>query len=265
VQSQQHACRGDHLQSQQHACRGDVHGQKHAFRGDHKQSQQQACRGDVQPQTVRKPKPPGPGPSIPSKKYGELNCWSCQHFKKSPNEIFCNSCAIIQPPRRDTDYFTLFGLPQTFDINPTHLDKSFLRLQRQLHPDLFTQKSSKEQTISTSYSSMLNAAYQTLKAPISRLLYLLSLCGVDTDTVYRSETDRDLLLEMMEKRERLEVASVDELKQMNAENTEEMDKLFRTVAHLMEARDLDAAVRTTSRLLYHEKLRTELHELLPAE
>ena len=76
------------------------------------------------------------------------------------------------------NYFSLFDLPRRLAIDTAELERSFYRLSRKLHPDLYARKSAEEQAWSLQQSSLLNDAYRTLKDPIARTEYLLEIEGV---------------------------------------------------------------------------------------
>ena len=66
-------------------------------------------------------------------------CWRCGAKNKNPN--FCEKCGVIQPARKDANYFDVLGFPVDFNINVKVLTKRFHELQAILHPDKFAQKS----------------------------------------------------------------------------------------------------------------------------
>ena len=75
-------------------------------------------------------------------------------------------------------YFAIFSLPLHLVIDTAALEKSFYALSRKLHPDRFAAKPAAEQEAALAASSELNDAYRTLKDPIARTEYLLTLEGV---------------------------------------------------------------------------------------
>lgn len=85
------------------------------------------------------------------------------------------------------DYFTVFDLPRKLHIDLTQLERSFYRLSRKYHPDVFATKSAVEQQWSLDQTSLLNDAYRTLKNPITRTEYLLRLEGVILEAGQRNE------------------------------------------------------------------------------
>jgi molecular chaperone HscB len=87
------------------------------------------------------------------------------------------------------DYFTLFSLPPHLNLDLAVLEKSFYAQSRKLHPDRFAAKPAAEQEASLAASSELNDAYRTLRSPIARTEYLLSLEGIQLEEQSRAATD----------------------------------------------------------------------------
>jgi molecular chaperone HscB len=104
-------------------------------------------------------------------------CWSCGALILDAKP-FCDACGKVQPPSLDADYFAAFGLPRKLYIDLSALERSFYRLSRKLHPDLYAQASADEQQWSLDQTSLLNDAYRTLKNPVARTEYLLKLEGI---------------------------------------------------------------------------------------
>ena len=88
-----------------------------------------------------------------------------------------------------TDYFSLFSLPQHLHLDLAALEKTFYAQSRRLHPDRFAAKPAAEQQAALAASSQLNDAYRTLRDPILRTEYLLSLQGIQLEEQSRAATD----------------------------------------------------------------------------
>jgi molecular chaperone HscB len=88
-----------------------------------------------------------------------------------------------------SNYFTQFSLPRHLNIDTAALEKSFYAQSRKLHPDRFASRPAAEQEAALSASSRLNDAYRTLRDPIARTEYLLSLEGVQLEEQSRAATD----------------------------------------------------------------------------
>jgi molecular chaperone HscB len=101
------------------------------------------------------------------------------------------------------NYFELFGLPITFDLDVADLTARYRDLQRRFHPDRFASASEPERRLSLQLTAQVNAAFQTLKDPVARARYLLGLQGVDTGEDTDTAMDTAFLMEQMELRESL--------------------------------------------------------------
>lgn len=105
-----------------------------------------------------------------------------------------------------SDHFSLFGLDKTFAVDTEALQKSYRELQQALHPDRYASASAAERRWSVQAASLVNDAYTTLRSPLPRAVYLLSLSGVDIDEETDTRMDPMFLMEQMELRESLEAA-----------------------------------------------------------
>lgn len=100
-------------------------------------------------------------------------CWSCkEEVGAGP---FCGHCVKIQPVQGLNTYFTLFEIPESYDVDQGLLKQKFYELSRRLHPDYYSQMTPTEQRLARDNSAYLNAAFQTLSEPLRRAEYLLSL------------------------------------------------------------------------------------------
>ena len=87
------------------------------------------------------------------------------------------------------DYFSVFSLPRHLQIDVKALESAFYAQSRKLHPDRFASKPVAEQEAALADSSRLNDAYRTLKDPILRTQYLLTLEGVELEEQSKAATE----------------------------------------------------------------------------
>jgi molecular chaperone HscB len=127
------------------------------------------------------------------------------------------------------DYFEVFGLPRILGLDLGALEKTFHSLSRKYHPDYFSTAPPAEKTQAVRMTALLNDAYRTLRHPVRRVEYLLSLYGFKSDG---SKVPQSLLLEVFEINEQLEevkagraaVEEVDSLRAQIKEKRERFDK-----------------------------------------
>lgn len=106
------------------------------------------------------------------------------------------------------NYFELFDLPVAFDLDSADLAVRYRELQRRFHPDRFASAAAPDRLLSVQLTAQINAAFQTLKEPVTRAHYLLGLQGIDTDQESDTSMNPAFLMEQMELREALEEASL---------------------------------------------------------
>src|ERR1700742_3629352 len=88
-----------------------------------------------------------------------------------------------------SNYFDIFTLPRKLHIDTAALEKAFYAQSRKLHPGRIASKPAEGQEAALAQASQLNDAYRTLKDPIARTEYLLSLEGVQMEEQSRAATD----------------------------------------------------------------------------
>src|SRR6187431_1926343 len=118
------------------------------------------------------------------------------------------------------DYFEVFGLPKILGLDLEALEKTFHELSRKYHPDYFSTGSAAEKTQAVRMTALVNDAYRTLRHPVRRVEYLLSLFGFKADG---SKVPKSFLMEVFEINEQLE-----EVKAGNA-STEQIAALKREI------------------------------------
>jgi molecular chaperone HscB len=134
------------------------------------------------------------------------NCWSCAAATRGAH--LCPTCGKIQPLAPGADYFAFFGLPQKLTQDLSALEQKFHSLSWKLHPDHFARASEAERQLSLDLSSQVNDAYRTLRDPVARVEYLLSLSGMRKEGQKKQQAPPELLEEVFELNE-----SLDELRE----------------------------------------------------
>ena len=104
------------------------------------------------------------------------------------------------------NYFELFGLPVSYVVDMDRLATRYRELQRVMHPDRYAGASDYERRLSIQGATQVNQAHETLKDPIQRARYMLSLSGMDVSADNETTKDAAFLMEQLELREELEEA-----------------------------------------------------------
>jgi len=114
---------------------------------------------------------------IPVRSVETLECRHCGAGAPI-DEHFCGQCTKILALGRHGNYFAFFGLPRKLAMDARDLERRFRELSRKFHPDYFYNAESSERLASLERTSYLNDAYRTLRDPLARIEYLLSLEGL---------------------------------------------------------------------------------------
>jgi molecular chaperone HscB len=154
------------------------------------------------------------------------------------------------------DFFTVFSLPRHLHIDTAALEKAFYAQSRKLHPDRFAAKPLAEQEAALEESSRLNDAYRTLKDPIARTQYLLSLEGVELEEQSKAATDA-ARASGGEKKQLIPPELLEEVFELNMQLMEmKAAKEFGDEADPDLRRDLEAAARN-----FDEKMAATMRDL----
>lgn len=159
--------------------------------------------------------------------------------------------------------FEILGLPARFEVDLKALEQAYFAAQRATHPDRFIGKPEAERVVAITRSQLVNDAYDTLKNPLTRAEHLLELQGIHA-LAEETRPEPELLIEMMELRERLADAGQDgrALAQMVEEIKSLAASTQQALAIAFAAADYAAATRETIRLQYLGKAIEEAHMLV---
>jgi len=104
-------------------------------------------------------------------------CLNCG--KPTASQLTCGGCGVVasRPVELAADYFAVFGLPRKLALDLNALAERYYALSRRFHPDLWQDKTPAEREASVRATALVNTAYRTLKDPVRRGLYWLSLHG----------------------------------------------------------------------------------------
>ncbi len=174
---------------------------------------------------------------------------------------------VVANPSASDDYFRFFGLNQQFQIDLPVLDQAYLAIQKEVHPDRYARGSDTEQRLAMQMATFANTAYQTLKNPIQRGLYLCQLHGVDAKLETNTAMPAAFLMKQMEWRESLDELAedlpslevlMDEVDQVKQETITEV------VQAIDAAKNYQRAAELLRGLLFIDKFAIELDDTISA-
>lgn len=169
-------------------------------------------------------------------------------------------------PSANQTHFEWFSLSTGFEIDLQALRSSYLDLQQQLHPDKSSGQADIDQNQAVRLNTQLNDAYDKLKNPVKRAIYLLELAGVEYDPDRQTQDDPLYLMQQLEVREALGEMTAD-----NANVDQELDK-FRSLALAQmekyaedfklayQNRDWNDAGIAVGRMMFADKLARDVNE-----
>lgn len=158
----------------------------------------------------------------------------------------CAKCNRLQPLPSDVDFYEVLGIPldsigaRGWRVQDGDLKAQWRRTMAVAHPDRLVSKPGDEQEIGAQQSTIVNKAYETLRQPLQRALYLLQRVGGVNIEEDQSIQDPSFLMEVLELQEALEnaqdQATVDEI---NATNQEHMQGVLQALDEAFAANPLD--------------------------
>lgn len=145
------------------------------------------------------------------------------------------------------NHFELLGLAPRFRVDVDALERAYRDLQRSVHPDRFASASDAQKRLALQASARANEAYRTLRDPVARAEYLLSLRGFDPAAETGTRLSVPFLTRQLERREAAEEAkdAHDDraLSALIDDVRRDAGELCAEVARLLDANDPGAQMR----------------------
>jgi len=163
----------------------------------------------------------------------------------------------------------MFGLKEKFSVDLKQLTEHFQTIQKSVHPDRFAHGSSQEKLLAVKKSTIVNDAYQTLKNPIKRAEYILSLRGVEMPSEQMTIGDNVFLMRQMELREMLaEIKFADDINAAVFEVSQVLDVEFEQLFKALQVALIENSTSSNNqaceylrKLKFYQKLHLELDRL----
>jgi molecular chaperone HscB len=160
------------------------------------------------------------------------------------------------------NHFDLFHLPQRYDVDPKALDEAYREVQNRVHPDKFASAPEAEKRVAMQWATRANEAYQTLKSPLRRAVYLCELNGADLGIESNTAMPPAFLMQQMEWREALEDAlaakDMSALEQLDDALSAGRGRELEQIRKLLDAGDYVQAAQAVRRLMFLEKFGDEV-------
>ncbi len=176
---------------------------------------------------------------------------------------FANTASLLS-----ADYFELFGLGRSFSIDLGRLESDYRVLQGRFHPDRFAAASAADRRLSLEISTHINSAYLTLRQPLSRARYLLTLAGAGL-TDNNTPMPAGFLMRQMELRESMDDArrhcNATALRQIKSRLCEECVAHEGNLSRLLEREsDFEGAAECVRMLGFYDSLSRDLERMIEA-
>jgi len=163
-------------------------------------------------------------------------------------------------PSLQSNDFELFDVPVRFAQDSALLDARWKELQREAHPDKFVAQGAAAQRVAMQWSVRINEAYQRLKNPLKRAMYLCELHGAPIEAESNTAMPPDFLVQQMQWREALEEADgLDSLEEIAGQAlSSKREQLSKIEQLLDDAKDFPAAARQVRGLMFIERFGAEV-------
>jgi len=166
------------------------------------------------------------------------------------------------------NHFEMFGLPVSFAVDMARLDTAYREVQAQVHPDRHAAAGDAGRRVAMQWSTRANEAYQTLKDPLKRAIYLLESRGADIGAENNTAMEPAFLMQQMEWREAVEDATgaknIDALDQLLRELREDKKLRYGKLGALLDSGANAPAVEAVRQLMFLEKVEDEIGASLEA-
>lgn len=159
------------------------------------------------------------------------------------------------------NFFELFNINESFNINQKNLKAQYLQMQIRYHPD--KAKSEDEKVNFLKISALINEAYKTLSNDLTRAEYILKIHDIDLEDRNKVKVNKDILLQALEYREFLEEAdSENEISKLRNKITEVQQIIIKEISELFEIKEFQKGAEKVIELKYNFKLIEDINNKL---
>ncbi len=164
------------------------------------------------------------------------------------------------------NYFELFGLTVSTQVDLKDLDEKFTLLQKQFHPDKFSNSSDIEKRIALQISSYLNDGYITLREFVTRVEYILKIKEFNTDE-NKTLFDEEFLEEQIELNECIDKLKTDQGKNHKAsvltlDLNSKMEALVESINDYLSQTEYDLVWKNLAKYKFYRNHLIELEPMI---
>ena len=164
------------------------------------------------------------------------------------------------------NYFELFGLKVATRLDLKNLDEKFTLLQKQFHPDKFSNSSDTEKRIALQISSYLNDGYITLREYVTRIEYILKIKDFNTDE-NKTLFDREFLEEQIELNESIELlktdrAHIDKVSTLTNDLSSKMESLTESINSYLLQTEYEMVWKSLAKYKFYRNHLVELEPMI---
>ena len=146
------------------------------------------------------------------------------------------------------------------------LDARWKELQWEAHPDKFAAQGAAAQRLAMQWSVRINEAYQRLKNPLKRAMYLCEIHGAPIEAENNTAMPADFLMQQMQWREALDDAdAIEDIDEIAAQATSSKREQLLKIEQLLDVtKDFPAAARQVRGLMFIERFAAEVDARIDA-
>lgn len=164
-----------------------------------------------------------------------------------------------------SNYFEIFGLPISYQVDLSLLSERYRDMQREFHPDRYANKPAQEQRLAIQYAAVINQAFSELKSPLLRAQYLLSLKNIEDKGDAHITRDPLFLMQQIELREKLaDLTQADDAFSMLEEVAEAAESEYIELQKIFDDQysqsKFQEALETVAKMQFFSKLLIEVEQ-----
>ena len=156
-------------------------------------------------------------------------------------------------------YFEIFDIDIGIAIDTNDLEKKYLKLQKQFHPDKYASASNVEKTMAARISTHINDGYKTLSSLVSRVDYILK---INNYSISENQTfkNNNFLLEQLEFSEKIEKLDKNKYPIIKEEINNKISNLIVQMKSNLINQEFDILYDNISMIKFYDKNIKEISE-----